>query len=173
MTSDRLAELPARMATRATRLVAAVALCCLLPAGCGPRGPDVQLVEGFVTLDGSPCANAVVGFSPAAGGLPAVGRTGPDGGYRITAVRGGRDRGGTTVGEYLVTIDKMELLPPPPNPLNQQLEPEFRYIVPKAYGDQTTSSLKATVRRGLNAGPEFRFDLRSDFQPPASETPKK
>jgi len=173
MTSERHAEFPARTAIRGTRLVAAVALCCILQAGCGPRGPDVQLVEGFVTLDGSPCANAVVGFSPAAGGLPASGRTRPDGSYRITAVRGGRDNGGTTVGEYLVTIDKMELLPPPPNPLNQQLEPEFRYIVPRAYGDQATSGLKATVRRGLNSGPEFRFDLRSDFQPPASETPKK
>ena len=105
MAGERLAEFPARTAIRVTRLVAAVALCCILQAGCGPRGPDVQLVEGFVTLDGSPCANAVVGFSPAAGGLPATGRTRPDGSYRITAVRGGRDTGGTTVGEYLVTID--------------------------------------------------------------------
>lgn len=142
-------------------------------AGCGPRGPDVQLVEGFVTLDGSPCAGAIVGFSPVAGGMPATGRTGPDGSYRITAVRGGREHGGTTVGEYLVTIDKMELLPPPPNPLGQQLEPEFRYIVPRAYGDQATSGMKATVRRGRNAGPEFRFDLRSNFQPTASATSGK
>jgi hypothetical protein len=155
------------------RLLASVTLFCVVMAGCGPRGPDVQLVEGFVTLDGSPCAGAIVGFSPVEGGVPATGRTGPDGSYRITAVRGGRERGGTTVGDYVVTIDKMELLPPPPNPLGQQLEPEFRHIVPKAYGDQTTSGLKATVRRGRNAGPDFRFDLRSDFQPPASATSAK
>jgi hypothetical protein len=171
--SDRPEKFPARRTTGTKRLLALVTLFCAVMAGCGPRGPDVQLVEGFVTLDGSPCAGAIVGFSPVVGGVPATGRTGLDGSYRITAVRGGRERGGTTVGEYLVTIDKMELLPPPPNPLGQQLEPEFRYIVPKAYGDQTTSGLKATVRRGLNSGPEFRFDLRSDFQPPASETPKK
>ena len=72
-----------------------------------------------------------------------------------------------------MTIDKLELLPPPPNPLGKQIDPEFRSIVPRAYGDQTTSGLKATVRRGLNSGPEFRFDLRSDFQPPASATPAK
>lgn len=171
MTCDTAAVLPSRMAIWSARLMAAVTLCSILPAGCGPRGPDVQRVEGFVTLDGSPCADAVVGFSPVAGGLPAVGRTGPDGGYRITAVRGGRVHGGTTVGEYLVTIDKMELLPPPPNPLGKQIDPEFRYIVPQAYGEQETSGLKATVRRGLNTGPEFRFDLRSDFQPPESAKP--
>ena len=173
MTCNRAAVSPARVAIRAARLAAAGTLCCILPAGCGPRGPDVQLVEGFVTLDGAACAGAVVGFSPVEGGLPAVGRTGTDGSYRITAVRGGRANGGTTVGEYLVTIDKLELLPPPPNPLGKQIDPEFRSIVPRAYGDQTTSGLKATVRRGLNSGPEFRFDLRSDFQPPASATPAK
>lgn len=158
------------MPSDVTRVATTIAFCCLLLTGCGRRGPDVQLVEGVVTLDGAPCADAVVGFSPATGGLPATGRTLPDGSYRITAVRGGREHGGTTVGEYLVTIDKMEQLPMPPNPVELQLEPQFRYIVPKAYGDRATSGLKATVRQGRNAGPEFRFDLRSDFEPSGKTT---
>jgi hypothetical protein len=36
--------------------------------------------------------------------------------------------------------------------------------VPKAYGDPETSGLKVTVKKGLNAGPEFRFDLKSDVK---------
>jgi hypothetical protein len=40
-------------------------------AGCGTKGPDVQFVEGRVTLDGTPLANATVGpqarWSPGGG----------------------------------------------------------------------------------------------------------
>ena len=133
--------------------------------GCH-RGPPVQHVEGAVLLDGVPVADCTVGFTPVGGGLPAVGRTGPDGGFRITAVRGGRDRGGTTVGTYVVTATKMELLPFPPNPDGVELQPAVRHLVPEAYGDPRTSPLRATVRLGRNRGPEFRFDLRPDFRVP-------
>jgi hypothetical protein len=39
-----------------------------------------------------------------------------------------------------------------------------QYLVPMAYGDPETSGLKVTAKKGLNAGPEFRFDLKSDFK---------
>lgn len=136
--------------------------CLLLAAGCGQRGPALQPVEGFVTLDGSPCSDALIGFSPIGEGLPAVGRTGADGSYRLTVAQGGRPHAGTTVGEYAVTIEKKELIPEPqpdnglPNP------PKYRDVVPEAYGDQTTSSFRVTVRKGRNAGPDFNFDVRTD-----------
>ncbi len=40
----------------------------------------------------------------------------------------------------------------------------FDYIVPKAYGDKATSGLKATVKKGRNVGPEFRYELKGDFK---------
>ena len=117
-----------------------------------------------MVLDGAPVSDCTVGFTPVSGGLPAVGRTGPDGGFRITAVRGGRDRGGTTVGDYIVTVTKTKLLPFPPIPDGVPMQPPAQHLVPEAYGDPQTSPLRATVREGSNSGPEFRFDLRSDFR---------
>ncbi len=48
-------------------------LAALVSAGCGRSGPAVAFVEGTVLLDGQPVAEATVGFSPLAGGLPAWG----------------------------------------------------------------------------------------------------
>jgi hypothetical protein len=48
---------------------------------------------------------------------------------------------------------------------NQDIEgfkPEVA-VVPKAYGDANRSGLRATVTPGPNDGPEFHFELRSDF----------
>ncbi|MFM8634201.1 MAG: hypothetical protein ACKOEX_05255 [Planctomycetia bacterium] len=39
------------------------------------------------------------------------------------------------------------------------------YIVPEAYGDKATSPFKATVKKGRNTGPDFTFELSSDFKP--------
>ena len=37
-------------------------------------------------------------------------------------------------------------------------------LIPEAYGDKATSGLKATVKKGRNVGPEFRYELRGDFK---------
>ncbi len=56
-------------------------LCSLLIlGGCGPGGPEIASVEGTVTMDGKPLANATVVFSPM-GGRPAGARTDQDGHY--------------------------------------------------------------------------------------------
>jgi hypothetical protein len=129
----------------------------------------VAFVEGLVLLDGEPVAGAMVGFSPVSAGLPAFGKTDAAGVFHLTTARGGAEGRGAMVGEYAVTITKwrnrMEGITEP----NPALEAELSklppdYIVPKAYGDKATSGLNATVKPGRNVGPEFRYELKSDFK---------
>jgi len=168
-----------------------VAVCLLAVAlafvfGCGRAGPKVEFVEGTVLLDGEPVNGADVGFSPVADGLSAYGRTDSAGKFRLTTARGGSRLGGAPVGEYVVTVvkwrNRLEELGPQPDPSDgtaagkwqaeadrlNSLPPE--YIVPKAYGEKAASPLKATVKKGRNAGPAFTFDLTGA---PPSDSPDK
>ena len=161
-----------RHRSRTAMVVIAAAILCL--TGCRKSGPDVQMVEGLVTIDGEPLAAATVGFSPLipGEGLPATGATLADGRFRLTATRGGATEKGTTVGEYAVSISKVELLPDPkwdnlkPGEMpSGPREIRYRYLVPKAYESTTTSGLKTTVKKGLNTGEAFTFELKSDYKP--------
>ena len=164
-------------AVRVTGLMAVV-FPLLGGVGCGGRsGPKVEYVEGLVTLDGAPVAGASVGYSPVdrAVGLPAGGKTDAEGRYRLTAVRGGKERAGTAVGDYAVSITKLEIVPPdepqPPPPAwwNPSLGPKptpIRSLIPEAYGEAATSGLRVSVKPGRNTGPEFSFQLRADYEGP-------
>ena len=160
--------------------VCLIAVGLALAVGCGrSKGPAVEFVEGMVLLDGQPIEGADVGFSPVAGGIAAYGRTDSAGKFRLTTGQGGKRLGGAPVGEYAVTVikwrNRLEDLGPQPGPSDgaaagkwqadaerlNSLPPD--YIVPKAYGDKATSGLKATVKKGRNVGPEFRYELKADF----------
>ena len=79
----------------------------LVVAGCGPKGPDVQFVEGVVTLDGKPLDGAAVAFVPVdKAGISAAGKTDADGRFRLNATQGKKYGKGTVVGEYVVTVTK-------------------------------------------------------------------
>lgn len=164
-----------------------VSACCVMAlfvivvaAGCSRSGPAVEFVEGQVLLDGSPLADANIGFSPADGpGLGAFGRTDASGKYRLTTAQGGRQLGGAPVGSYIVTVRKyrnpLDELGPRPSPEDTvaagkwdaeakrlgELPPES--VIPQAYGEKSSSGLKATVKKGRNVGPDFRFALKGDF----------
>lgn len=134
-------------------------------SGCGPRGPAVEMVEGVVLLDGEPVEGATICFSPTEsggkGGLPAAGRTGTGGTFRLNAVGGARSGAGTKVGEYVVTVMKQESDPlpePDPSAPPSVVEIRVRELLPKAYRLPATSPLKATVKQGKNT---FRFELSS------------
>jgi hypothetical protein len=165
-----------------------VAACCVLTlvaavvvTGCSRSGPAVEFVAGEVLLDGSPLADANIGFSPADGpGLGAFGRTDATGKYRLTTAQGGQQLGGAPVGSYIVTVRKyrnrLDELGPRPGPEDPvaagkwdaeakrlgELPPES--VIPVGYGEKSSSGLKATVKKGRNVGPEFRYELRGDFK---------
>lgn len=140
---------------------ACVVAVLVLAAGCGTKGPDVQFVEGRVTVDGTPLANATVGYTSAeATGLPpAYGATDESGVYRLTSI-GGRHGRGAVVGTFVVTVVKYESEPVPENDLTP-VPPKVWSVVPLLYGDIATSPLRATVAEGANTGAAFDFDLPS------------
>ena len=98
------------------------AVCCLLLAGgCRRSGPVVEMVEGTVTLDGTPIEGVTVTFKPVGGaGLMAFGMTRADGRFTLNATRGGRPGAGTAAGDYAVTLTKTkggyEIVEGPPAP---------------------------------------------------------
>lgn len=130
-------------------------------AGCGTKGPDVQFVEGRVTLNGTPLANATVGYTSAeATGLPpAYGVTDESGVYRLTSI-GGRHGRGAVVGTFVVTVMKYESEEVPENDPGHT-PPKVWSVVPQFYGDIATSPLRATVGEGANTGAAFDFDVPS------------
>ena len=111
------------LSANAGRRVAAfgvfLGIAVLAACGCGGRS-GVEFVEGIVLFNGEPLDDAVVAFSPLqrGQGLPAVGKTRPDGKFTLTVIpQGKRGKGtGTAKGDYLVSVSKqlVEYLPPPP-----------------------------------------------------------
>lgn len=145
--------------------VSAIGLVCVV--GCGRSGPAVEWVEGVVLLDGAPLAGVTIGFSPVdpGVGLAASGVSGEGGVFRLTAVGGGLPGGGTGAGDYVVTCSKTERISEPPTEDRPAAPLKVRHVVPEAYGVIATSGLKTTVKKGLNKGDAFRFDLKSDYKP--------
>ena len=143
---------------------------CVVFWGCsGGADFSVEMVEGIVTLDGSPLEGATVGFSPADGtGKPAVGRTDASGKYVLTAMQGGEFGKGTMLGKYKVSITKDK---PERELTAQELKKADETgvmpvipiisIVPKKYTDSSSSDLTAEVVRGRNT---FNFALDSNVQ---------
>lgn len=143
----------------------AAGICGLVVAGCGKPGPQVQYVEGMVLLDGEPVADATVVFVPqAADGLTATGRSKADGRFTLTSVRGGKPNGGALAGDYSVTFTKADYdLKKAGKTRDDDLDGvPLIYFIPQRYGDAEKSGLSATVGKGQNTGPEFRFELVSD-----------
>lgn len=127
------------------------------------------MVEGFVLLDGQPVEGATVLFSPDAGGppgLPAAGRTDAKGGFRLNAAGGARPGSGTKIGDYIVTVTKMDHDPvPAPDPNGPPAPPpnvKVWDVLPTVYKNATTTPLRATVKKGRNT---CRLELDSSATP--------
>ncbi|MDG1897317.1 MAG: hypothetical protein P8J37_20670 [Fuerstiella sp.] len=72
--------------------------------GCGGDGantPTLGTVIGKVTVGGQPLADAVVTFTPVAGGRPSSGTTGSDGTYTLLY---NVDNAGATIGQHTVMV---------------------------------------------------------------------
>lgn len=134
-----------------------------LMIGCGDGKIDTESVVGVVTLDGAPLADAMVNFTPAVEGkgTPSYAKTDAAGKYQLQTLLGNADAG-TTPGEYIVTVSKIELKETGKTIENsdgtKSPEKESEELLPKKYTDAKTSDLKATVAPGANT---FDFDLKS------------
>ena len=130
-----------------------IVLLCVV--GCSHRGPVVQFVEGMVTLDGAPVADANVCFTPkGAEGLPALGKTDAKGQYRLTSAQAGEFGKGAVIGDYDVRVQKyvdlnaVELVNPQVGDYLPMAKP--KHHLPVKYADAKTSGLSATVKKGKN-----------------------
>ncbi|MCL2624057.1 MAG: hypothetical protein FWD31_10365 [Planctomycetaceae bacterium] len=150
-------------------LVPFVLALAFLP-GCGKKGPKVYLVEGIVTVDGKTVEGADVSFVPKqassspddlSGPLLASGKTDVNGKYTLSTTRGSVVGGGTTPGEYKITIVKKKMTNAPTAPLaaGQRHVPQYEYGVPRDFEDSNKSKIFVEVVKGKNS---FNFDLKSD-----------
>lgn len=130
------------------------ALLAVVAIGCGRGGIGLAPVEGVVTIDGAPLADAGVLFFPndPKMGQPATGETDAEG--RFTLVTASRE--GAAIGEHLVAIakDKTTAIP------NSGRFPQYKVtsFIPNKYADPKASGLTANVRDDDNY---FEFALKS------------
>ena len=143
-----------------------VALFCLgmlASGGCTPAAnpniPELVPVDGTVSMDGAPLANASVVFIPAGAtqGGPSYGLTDEGGRYALEYQAGQK---GAPVGEFKVVCSKWIMpdgsdyvgVPGGPSPMEagakEKLSPKF--------SDENATTLKATVPAG---GGTINFDL--------------
>ena len=122
------------------RLVAAIALACLLPIACGPSGPRMVKVRGRVTYQGKPVPKGTVSFqSTQPDRRNATGQIDPDGYYTLqTEVPGD----GAEIGAYYVAVSArddpvLDYTPPKPVPP--------KYLVPEKFENPQTSGLIRSV----------------------------
>jgi hypothetical protein len=143
----------------------AASVCLFGLAGCGGLDVDLAPVEGTITMDGQPVADAGVVFTPKKEeqGPSASATTDANGHFTLITV----NRPGAVLGEHFVVITKMEMPNLPRGPDGQVDESRLRevkeiktdYYVPAKYSTPATSGLEATVH---SSGNNFTFDLMSD-----------
>ncbi|MDR3197446.1 MAG: DUF4198 domain-containing protein [Planctomycetaceae bacterium] len=136
-----------------------ILVCCF--AGC-QKGIRVEMVEGVVTFEGKPVADADICFTPKNEnfGIPAIGKTDSNGAYQLTSSQGGGFNKGAVAGEYDVRVMKYVDLDYV-EPVNPQLGDSVplanpKHHLPEKYADTKTSGLTATVKTGKNT---INFDL--------------
>lgn len=164
-------------------LILGLATCALATMGCSPASKATvatEYVEGVVTLDDKPVAEANVRFLPVTEGqgMAAGGMTDAKGVYKLTATQGsetGEPGGGTLPGEYYVGVVKTtspdvagEETGESGENTDEEEEQEqgedespddggITYVVPQKYNDPKTSGLKVTVKAGKNEGCDLKL----------------
>lgn len=132
-----------------------------LLSGCGGGGIAPIPVEGTVTLDGKPLANASVVFLSKQGGRPAIGKTDASGHFQLKTVKA---NDGAVPGENVVTISVVP---------DNLYETRTRYVddaavdakmaklkpvVPVVYSNREKTPLKVMVSKDNRT---FKFELKS------------
>jgi hypothetical protein len=137
-----------------TNLLVAMALGLVLVCGCGPGGPEIIPVDGWITLGGSPWPSpGVVYFTldPAATGNvghPVTGKFDVDGKLTVTTF----GKNGLAPGKYKLGIECWKVAPRMGSPT-----PPVSYV-PERYQSAATSGLSVLVESGKRVV-EVRLDV--------------
>ncbi len=142
-----------------------VVFCCCalllspLFAGCGgakvPQGPKLVPVEGTVTMDGKPLAEASVMFGTGQG----IGETDANGRFELKSIGGKK---GCPVGEFKVIIEKWVKADGSVYRSADGISPMdagAKQQIPARYSDPEKTELSASVKEGGNN--KFEFQLKS------------
>lgn len=134
-------------------------------AGCGPKLPETIPVTGVVTLDGAPCADALVTFIPIeeTKGNGGAGYTAADGKFTAHLHDGQSGKGppGLLPGKYKVVINKSvnpDGTPFVRDPNVAPIDSNARELLPATYSDFEKTTLRLEV--GL-ASIDQKFELKS------------
>ncbi len=155
-------------------LAVALLSCCF---GCSSSSVPLGQVNGVITIDGDPLANAIVTFIPKQGGRPSSGATNSQGEYQLLYAT----EKGALVGQHDVTIQmnpeglevgeeshEAESIYGSPNPVEKQSDDAKARIasmksqkaaekmVPEKY--RKPGELSAEVKSGQN---QINFELKS------------
>lgn len=142
----------------ATLAATLLSVCGLATLGCGEPGvpADAATVKGVVTYNGEPVSGATVTFRSDEN-RSAIGKTNEQGEYTLNSPQ---IPGGAAPGNYTITVTKLEQVetesiteehpdygkPRPP-------APEPKHLLPKKYGQASTSGLEARIEQGANTVP--------------------
>lgn len=153
------------MMSHRTTVVLIAASLFILP-GCGDTG--MGQVEGVITFDGAPLAEASVSFTHIEGGRPATGFTDSEGRYQLKTLAPGD---GAKVGRSQVAVIATEVTQKSNRPVNQDPEfasldgfgpgykpPRTKWLIPQHYGKASSSGLEFEVKPGDN---QADFELTS------------
>jgi hypothetical protein len=137
------------IAKRTGRPRIVLVLAITIAAGCNRSGLNLAPVEGVVTYNGSPVAEAGVMFAPQQG-PSAMATTDADGRFALTTA----NHEGALIGEHRVSISKVETIAIP----QQRGFPIYQHKshIPEKYADVSTSNLSANVEDDDN---HFEFKL--------------
>jgi hypothetical protein len=127
-----------------------LAAAIIIIAGCNRSGLDLAPVEGVVTFNGSPVAEAGVMFAPQQGPT-AMATTDAEGKFTLTTA----NHEGALIGPHRVSISKVETIAVP-QPRGFPLY-QHKSHIPEKYADVSTSALTAEVQDDDNY---FTFDLK-------------
>lgn len=145
-------------------------LTTIMLTGCSGKLATV-MVTGTITYEGKPLTDAEISFSPVTEGKghPAYGITDDSGKYVLQTILGAVGAG-TTPGEYMVTVAKLEK----PKQTSQEVRtditgrpivtaassappPRLKSLIPDKYASVDTSGLTATVERKRNNVIDFEL----------------
>ena len=139
-------------------MIRMLAIACCIAAvacvGCGESGPPLGQVSGTVTMDGAPLANALVTFTPEAGGRGSMGKTDANGKYELAFV----DSKGALIGAHKVSVTTIQESSGGTTEMSSD-SPE--YANQGSSADYDKAVVKEPIPEKYNTKTELTFDVKA------------